>query len=65
MFTNCNIDNAYTMYICTSNLFLNDLVLSIKATDKGVTIDDIKVCILLYADDIVLIAETEMICSLC
>ena len=41
------------------NLFLNDLALKIKAVSKGVMIDDERVCILCYADDLVLIAENE------
>ncbi|MES9880125.1 MAG: reverse transcriptase family protein [Sedimenticola sp.] len=41
-------------------LFINDLVVHINALDKGIDIgNDERVCILLYADDIVLIAETE------
>ena len=35
------------------------LVTNIKALDIGIDIEDEKICILLYADDIVLIAENE------
>lgn len=41
------------------NLFIDDLVVKIKAIGEGIDIDNDKVCILLYADDIVLVAETE------
>ena len=38
---------------------MNDLAIIIKQLDKGVDIDNEKLCILLYADDIVLLAESE------
>ena len=44
------------------NCFINDLALKIKAVGKGVPIDDDDdelICIMLYADDVVLIAENE------
>ena len=40
------------------NLFVNDLALRIKSLGKGVSIDDELISILLYADDIVLMAES-------
>ena len=39
------------------NIFINDLALKIKACGKSIEIDDDIVGILLYADDIVLLAE--------
>ena len=39
------------------NLFINDLVLRIKALGKGVHVGDQHVSILLYADDVVLMAD--------
>ena len=42
------------------SMYLNDLATGIKALDCGVDIDAIKLAILLYADDIVLIAPDEM-----
>ena len=42
------------------NIYLNDLALKIDALGKGVEVDDTRVSLLLYADDIVLIAESEM-----
>ena len=41
------------------NLYINDLALYLKSLGKGIKCDDDKVCILLYADDIVLLPETE------
>ena len=41
------------------NIFIKDLALKIKACGKGVKIDDDTVGILLYADDIVLLADNE------
>lgn len=40
-------------------MFFNDLVTLIKGTGKGMCIENKTVCILLYADDIVLITENE------
>ena len=41
------------------NIYINSLVTDIKALDIGIDIESEKNCILLYADDIVLIAENE------
>ena len=42
------------------NLFVNDFAAAVKALGKGVEIDDgEKVCIMLYAADIVLLADNE------
>ena len=41
------------------NLFINDLALRIKSLGKGVNIDNENVSILMYADDILLMAENE------
>lgn len=41
------------------SMYINDLTIAVKALNKGVCINDDNVPILLYADDIVLIAETE------
>ena len=45
------------MFIVT--ILNNDLAVMLKDLRKGVKIDNERVCILLYADDIVLIAENE------
>ena len=41
------------------NIFtcINDLALRIKALGKGVMVDEDLICIILYADDIVLLSE--------
>ena len=41
------------------NIFINTLVTDIKALDVGIDIDGEKFAILLYADDIVLLAANE------
>ncbi len=41
------------------NLYINDLALKITALGKGVRVGDKRIAILLYADDIVLIADSE------
>ena len=41
------------------NIFINDLIPFVQEFDKGIAIDNCKVSILLYADDIVLVAENE------
>ena len=41
------------------NLFINDFAMSVKALGKDVKIDDEEVCIMMYANDIVLLADNE------
>ncbi len=41
------------------NIFINDLVDDVHSLNLGVTIDAHRISILLYADDIVLLGETE------
>ena len=41
------------------NLYINDLVLKIKSSCNGITIGDENVCLLMYADDLVLLARNE------
>ena len=41
------------------NLFINDLALQIKSLGKGVQIDNELISIMLYADDVVLLAENS------
>ena len=40
-------------------LYINYLVLYLKSFGKGVKFNDDYICTLLYADDVVLLAETE------
>ena len=44
----------------TFNVFINDLALILKSYDIGVSFGDEKVCILMYADDIALVADTVL-----
>ena len=41
------------------NLFINNLAIFLKSLDLGVKIGDENVCVMLYADDLVLLAESE------
>ena len=41
------------------NLYINDLVSDMNQLNSGIDIDGEKVCILLYADNVILIADTE------
>ena len=41
------------------NLYINDLHKAIADTGKGIMIDDMKISMLMYADDVVLMAESE------
>ena len=49
-------DNLSPILFC---LYINDLALTLKENNIGVNIDGHTICILLYADDIVLLAENE------
>ena len=49
-------DNLSPILFC---LYINDLALTFKENNIGVNIDGHTICILLYADDIVLLAENE------
>ena len=41
------------------NLYINDLALYLKSLDIGINVGNDKICLLMYADDIVLLADTE------
>ena len=41
------------------SLFINDLISELKNTNVGVKIDNVKICILAYADDLVVFADNE------
>ena len=41
------------------NLYINDLAIHLKSFGIGIECDDDIVCLLMYADDIVILAETE------
>ena len=41
------------------NIFLNDLANELNALNLGMQMEDLKICVLLHADDIVIISENE------
>lgn len=41
------------------SIFINDLATEVKELNKGVQMSNEKICLLLYADDIVLLTENE------
>ena len=53
---NCGLRQGFFLSPVLFNLYINDLALYLKSLGKGIKCDDDKICILLYADDIVLIA---------
>ena len=50
---------GYALSTILFNLYINDLALLLKSSHKGINIDNEDICVLKYADDIVLIAEHE------
>ena len=40
-------------------VYLNDLAIELNNMNLGISIDGLHICILLYADDIVIISENE------
>ncbi len=57
--TKCGVKQGDTLSPTMFNIFINDIVRDVKSLDSGVEINGIKICILLYADDIVLISDCE------
>ena len=41
------------------NIYINDLAEELKSMNLGIKMGDLHICILLYADDIVLVSEHE------
>ena len=41
------------------NIYINDIVQEVKSTGKGIIIDGFNICVLIYADDIVLMSDSE------
>jgi hypothetical protein len=56
---NCGLKQGYLLSPLLFNLFINDLVTLISSFDIGIDIGDEKLSILLYADNVVLLAESE------
>ncbi len=57
--TNCWVKQGDTLSPTIFGIFIKDIVDDVKSVNIGINIDGINVCILLYADDIVLLSETE------
>ena len=55
----CGLKQGCSLSPLLFNVYINDLALKIDALGKGIKIDEETVSILLYADDVVLIAESE------
>ena len=54
----CGLKQGCNISTILFNFYINDVVEKIKATDKGIDIGEEKVSVLLYADDLVLLAPS-------
>lgn len=55
----CGLRKGYILSPLLFNPYLDDIVKYLKSSNIGVSIDEEKVCIMLYVDDIVLLATNE------
>ena len=56
---NCGVKQGCVLSPTLFSMFINDLVDSVRATGRGLKIKDANIDILMYADDVVVLAETE------
>ena len=55
----CGLKQGCLLSPLLFNLYIDDLIRDMKLLNVGIDIDNEKMCILLYADDVILIADTE------
>ena len=56
---NCGVKQGCVLSPTLFSMFINDLVDSVRGTGRGLRIKDTNIDILMYADDVVILAETE------
>ena len=56
---NCGLRQGCSLSPLLFNFYINDLATYLKATGIGIKVDEDIICILLYADDIVLLADSQ------
>ena len=54
-----NCTNGDNLSPTLFSIFINDLANEIKEANRGIPVNDDNICLLLYADDIVLLEENE------
>lgn len=57
--SDCGVKQGDTLSPTLFGIFVNDLISDVKQLDKGIQLGNEKVSILVYADDIVILANTE------
>ena len=55
----CGLKQGCLLSPLLFNLYIDDLIRDMKLLNIGIEIEDEKICLLLYADDVILIADTE------